>query len=71
MPDRRTENLRDMLLDVRNTLEEIYLNENAMENEDFDIIMPAFTQMPNLRLLSCNVNRVGGPSVRAFLDLYL
>ena len=71
MPDRRTENLRDMLMDVRGTLEELQLNENAMEKEDFDILMPVFTQMPNLRKLICNVNRVWGPSVRAFLDLYI
>ena len=71
MPDRRTENLRDMLMDVRYTLEELHLSENAMEKEDFDILMPAFTQMPNLRQLVCNLNRIWGPSVRAFLDLYI
>jgi hypothetical protein len=31
MPDRRTENLRDMLSDVGATIEELHLAENSME----------------------------------------
>lgn len=71
MPDRRTDILRDMLADVSETLEELNLSENAMERTDFDMIMPVLARMPNLKVLTCNVNRIWGPSVRAFLDLYL
>lgn len=71
MPDRRTDILRDMLGDVSETLEELNLSENAMERTDFDLIMPILARMPNLRVLTCNVNRIWGPSVRAFLDLYI
>ena len=71
MPDRRTEILRDMLGAVSETLEELNLSENAMERTDFDLIMPVLARMPRLRALTCNVNRIWGPSVRSFLDLYL
>ncbi len=71
MPDRRTDILRDMLGAVSETLEELNLSENAMERTDFDIIMPVLSRMPRLRVLTCNVNRIWGPSVRSFLDLYL
>jgi hypothetical protein len=71
MPDRRTEVLRDLLNEVTSTLEELNLSENAMEKTDFDLIMPVIARMPNLRILTCNVNRVWGPSIRAFLDLYI
>lgn len=71
MDDRRTECLRDMLIDVSGTLEELYLAENSMEPEDFECLIPAWIRMPRLKLLNLNVNRVWGPSLRKFLDLYL
>ncbi len=40
MPNHRTENLRDMLLDVKDTLEELHLAENTIEKQDFDILAP-------------------------------
>lgn len=40
MPNHRTENLRDMLLDVKDTLEELHLAENTIEKLDFDILAP-------------------------------
>jgi len=40
MPNHRTENLRDMLLDVKDTLEELHLAENLIEKLDFDILAP-------------------------------
>jgi hypothetical protein len=58
MPDRRTENLRDMLLDVSSTLEELHLSENAMEKQDFNILATAFASLPKLKVLNCSVNRI-------------
>lgn len=71
MSDRRTENFRDMLLDVAGTLEDLNLSENSMEKEDFEIITRALIQMPNLKNLNLNVNRIWGPSLRQFLDQYI
>lgn len=58
LANHRTENLRDMLLCVNNTLEELHLNENAMEHEDFEILIPALTSIANLKILNLNVNRI-------------
>jgi Leucine-rich repeat (LRR) protein len=71
MPDRRTECLRDMLFEVRNTLEELNLAENSMENSDFEILLPVLSQMPKLRYLNLNVNRIWSQVFRKFLDYYI
>jgi hypothetical protein len=41
MPDIRVENLRDMLYDIKDNLEELYLAENSMENNHFEILSQA------------------------------
>lgn len=38
MPDHRTEHLKEMLLDIKDTLEEFHIAENAMEKADFEIL---------------------------------
>ena len=60
-----------MILSVKNTLEELWLHENAMENEDFDILIHALVNMPHLKILNLNVNRISGPYLRKFLDAYI
>lgn len=40
-PQHRSENLRDMIMQVSNTLEELYLHENSMEDDDLHILTPA------------------------------
>jgi len=71
MPDRRTENLKDMLDDIKDTIEELNLSENSMENEDFLILIQSFIKMPRLKVLNLNVNRIEGPALKEFLDLYI
>ena len=71
MPERKTEHLKYMLMDIKDTLEELNLAENSMENEDFEILSPALMQMPKLKVLNLNVNRIWGPSMANFLDNYL
>lgn len=71
MPDRRTECLKDMLYEVRGTLEELYLAENSMENSDFEILLPSLIQMPRLKLLNLNVNRIWSSIFGKFLDAYI
>ncbi len=70
-PNHRTENLRDILNSIRINLEELFIHENAMENEDFEILIPALVNMPKLKVLNLNVNRITGPFLRKFLDAYL
>ena len=71
MPNHRTENLRDMLMEVKETLEELHLAENTIENKDFDILAPAIAKMSKLRYLNCTKNRIWGPSLRGYLDLLI
>ncbi len=60
MPDRHTEYLKEMLLDVKNTLQEFHIAENAMEKADFEILTQAFVKMPQLKILNCSINRIQG-----------
>ena len=60
MPNHRTENLRDMLLDVKDTLEELHLGENTIEKSDFDILAPGLAALPHLKYLNCTKNRIPG-----------
>jgi len=68
---RRTEDLKDLLFGVVGTLEELYLNENSMKNEDVVIITPALAHMKRLRVLNLNKNPLNGSSIQFFLDEYL
>eukprot|EP00347_Sterkiella_histriomuscorum_P020245 403338537 len=69
--DHRTENLRDMLYTLRHNLEELHIHENAMENEDFEILIPTLISFQKLKTLNLNVNRVNGQFMRMFLNEYI
>jgi len=68
---RRTEDLRDLLYGVAKNLEELYLNENSMKNEDVQIITPSLVHMRKLRLLNLSKNPLNGSSIGFFLDEYI
>jgi Ran GTPase-activating protein (RanGAP) involved in mRNA processing and transport len=71
LPNHQTENLRDMLLDVKDTLEELHLGENTIEKADFDILAPGLASLYRLKYLNCTKNRIPGSSLRIYLDLCL
>jgi len=69
LPNHRTENLRDMLLDVKDTLEELHLGENIFKKSDFDILAPGLACLNHLKRLNFTKNRINGQSLRRYLDL--
>ena len=60
-----------MLYAVRGKLEELHLHENAMEKEDFEILIPVLTKIPLLKILNLNINRITGTYLRQLLDAYI
>mgnify|MGYP001580504587 CR=1 FL=1 len=68
---RRTEDLRDMIRNVSNTLVELHLHENSMVDEDLIILTPAIAKIKNLKILDISKNRMTGNTFRNMLDVYI
>ncbi|TNV79528.1 hypothetical protein FGO68_gene9274 [Halteria grandinella] len=71
MPDRRTETLVELLKNVRLTMEELDLSQNSIEDEDFGVIIDTLAQMPKLKYLRLDLNRISALSFGKFIDVYI
>ncbi len=68
---RRTEDLKELILSVGHCLTELHLPDNSMKNEDLVILTPAIVSIQNLQVLVLAKNVITSKSVNYLLDRYI